>query len=192
MATTFERLRNELAHNLSRGKTQKTVRPNTIAYLQPDGDGIVLRFYTTDLLLARPDGLVEILSGDSRFTSRDRFNQFLPRGWSVFQSRGQAHLASGSGYGGFILPLERGLVAGWSVPPRILALNLQAQLGTPGAASVLADWFEEQGWLPMADSTRRLDGQRFAPFTLKHVREQLAAVEIELRYAGRDCRRHRR
>jgi hypothetical protein len=66
----------------------KTVARNTFKYIRNDG-AIVYRLHHTDILVVYLDGTFQISSGGWKtITTKDRINQFMPAGWSVFSDRG--------------------------------------------------------------------------------------------------------
>lgn len=61
---------------------------NTLDYTAPDGTRRV-RLHDTDVVTFAPNGAITLNSGGwQTMTSKDRMNQALPAGWSVFADRG--------------------------------------------------------------------------------------------------------
>ncbi|MDE2096598.1 MAG: hypothetical protein KGL39_05070 [Patescibacteria group bacterium] len=65
---------------------------NTLDYT--DAAGVRrIRLHQTDILALRPDGAFSIETGGwNSVTTRARLKEFLPKGWSVFTSKGVLHL----------------------------------------------------------------------------------------------------
>lgn len=66
----------------------KQIARNTLDYTAPDGTRRV-RLHDTDVVTFAPNGVITLNSGGwQTMTSKDRMNQALPAGWSVFADRG--------------------------------------------------------------------------------------------------------
>ena len=74
--------------------SSKLAGRNTLDYT--DAAGVRrIRLHKTDILTIWPNGAFEIATGGwNTHTTRDRLNQFLPKGWGVYTSRGEIHLSN--------------------------------------------------------------------------------------------------
>jgi len=173
-SNVYFRLMTSLAHNVKRGRDSKIVGNNTIARI--DGDGVIIRYHSTDILRATSDGLVHVLSGHASFTSRVRHAEWMARGWRTFQQQNEAYLTGYGDHGRFELPFRRGLVTGWNVTASHIRLNLRMKLGDAEAADELAAWFNAQGWSAMSEACLENRGKRWG-LNYKRVKERLDELE---------------
>jgi hypothetical protein len=75
-------------------KASKLAGRNTLDYT--DASGVRrIRLHKTDILTIKPDGGFTIDTGGwNTHTTRDRLNEFLPKGWRVHTLRGEIHLSN--------------------------------------------------------------------------------------------------
>lgn len=83
------------AHLTGRNHTSRKIANNT--YLQRRGDSIAVRLHATDILTLHPNGDIVLDTGGwTTVTTKARFNEFLPRGFSVHSEKGVWYLSQGS------------------------------------------------------------------------------------------------
>jgi hypothetical protein len=74
-----------------RCETRRKVASNT--YLERRGDDIALRLHNTDVLMFHPNEDVTLdTDGRLTITTKQRINEYLPRGWRVWSDRGVWYL----------------------------------------------------------------------------------------------------
>jgi len=66
----------------------KKVAHNTVEYARADGTRVI-RLHLTDIVEFLPDGSVRLnTSGFKTHTTKDRLNQYIPKGWVIWADRG--------------------------------------------------------------------------------------------------------
>lgn len=66
----------------------KKVAHNTIEYTRADGTRVI-RLHLTDIVEFLPDGSVRLSTGGFKtHTTKDRLNQYVPKGWVIWADRG--------------------------------------------------------------------------------------------------------
>ena len=69
------------------GKPKK-IAHNTLEYTRTDGTRVI-RLHLTDIVEFLPDGSVRLSTGGFKtHTTKDRLNQYLPKGWSIWAEKG--------------------------------------------------------------------------------------------------------
>lgn len=152
---------------------------NTYAY--ESGDTIIVRYHTTDILQAYPDGIVVALSGHCSFTTRQRHKEYMAPGWNTGNERGDTFvygprlrfLVSSELSGtrpGFLFPFDSGIITGFDLSILPAEFMVGIRVGDTIASDALERVFASQSekdlarkdaWLAMASVTRGCRGKHF-------------------------------
>jgi hypothetical protein len=171
---------------LGKGRVRPTctIAPNTVAWRDTATAGpayVYVTFHGVDIFCFRDEGMGEVLTDYNSYTTRERINRYMPSGWYVYQTKGEAWVKH---YGSaLMLPMGPGIMVGWDTS-EVEHLIVGVRLGKADAREALAAWFAAKGWVAMASAVRNLPEKPYGYGTKALAAQYGACVAHE------DCREH--